>query len=58
MIRLSDVTIEFEGRKILDHVDFEVKDGETKVLIGPSGAGKSSILRVVLGLWKPDTSKV
>jgi len=58
MIRLSDVTIEFEGRKILDHVDFEVKDGETKVLIGPSGAGKSSILRVVLGLWKPDTGRV
>jgi phospholipid/cholesterol/gamma-HCH transport system ATP-binding protein len=58
MIRLEDVTIEFEGRKILDHVDFEVKDGETKVLIGPSGAGKSSILRVVLGLWKPDTGRV
>jgi phospholipid/cholesterol/gamma-HCH transport system ATP-binding protein len=58
MIRLEDVTIEIEGRKILDHVNFEVKDGETKVLIGPSGAGKSSILRVVLGLWKPETGRV
>jgi phospholipid/cholesterol/gamma-HCH transport system ATP-binding protein len=58
MIRLEDVTIAFEGRKILDHVNFEVKDGETKVLIGPSGAGKSSILRVVLGLWKPDSGRV
>jgi phospholipid/cholesterol/gamma-HCH transport system ATP-binding protein len=58
MIRLEDVTIEFEGRIILDHVNFEVKEGETKVLIGPSGAGKSSILRVVLGLWKPDAGRV
>lgn len=58
MIRLEDVTIEIEGRKILDHVNFAVKSGETKVLIGPSGAGKSSILRVVLGLWKPETGRV
>ncbi|MFI5252348.1 MAG: ABC transporter ATP-binding protein [Bacteroidota bacterium] len=58
MIRLEKVTIEFEGRKILDNVDFSVKEGETKVLIGPSGAGKSSILRVILGLWKPDSGRV
>ena len=58
MIRLEDVTIQVEDRLILDHVNFEVKDGETKVLIGPSGAGKSSILKVVLGLWKPDSGKV
>ncbi len=58
MIRLENVTIEVEGRKILDDVTFAVRDGETKVMLGPSGAGKSSLLKVILGLWKPDEGKV
>jgi phospholipid/cholesterol/gamma-HCH transport system ATP-binding protein len=58
MIHLENVTIKVGDRMILDNVDFLVKTGETKVLIGPSGAGKSTILKVVLGLWKPDSGKV
>ncbi|MBI1803648.1 MAG: ATP-binding cassette domain-containing protein [Ignavibacteriae bacterium] len=58
MIRLENITVEFEERKILDDVSFRVNDGETKVMLGPSGAGKSSLLKVVLGLWKPDVGKV
>jgi phospholipid/cholesterol/gamma-HCH transport system ATP-binding protein len=58
MIRLEDITVRFEGRTILDDVSFRVKDGETKVILGPSGAGKSSILKVILGLWRPDAGAV
>lgn len=58
MLTLEDVSITLEGRLILDHVDFAVAEGETKVLIGPSGAGKSSILKMVLGLWRPDAGRV
>ncbi len=58
MIRLEGVTIDFEGKKILDNVSFEVRSGETKVVLGPSGAGKSSLLKVILGLWKPATGRV
>ncbi len=58
MIQLENVTVEFEGRKILDDVTFSVRNGETKVVLGPSGAGKSSLLKVILGLWKPDRGKV
>jgi phospholipid/cholesterol/gamma-HCH transport system ATP-binding protein len=58
MIRLEHVTVEVEGRKIIDDVSFEVKDGETKVILGPSGAGKSSLLKIILGLWRPDAGKV
>ncbi len=53
MIRLENVTVEFEGRRILDDITFRVETGETKVLLGPSGAGKSSLLKVILGLWRP-----
>ncbi len=58
MIKLEHITVEFEGRKILDDVTFSVQNGETKVMLGPSGAGKSSVLKVILGLWKPDRGKV
>ncbi len=58
MIRLEHVTVTADDRKILDDVSFLVKDGETKVILGPSGAGKSSLLKIILGLWRPDEGKV
>jgi len=58
MIRLEHVSVEMEGRKILDDVSFQVKQGETKVVLGPSGAGKSSLLKIILGLWKPVSGSV
>ena len=53
MIDVRHVTVLVDGRKILDNVSFHVKKGETKVTLGPSGAGKSSVLKVILGLWRP-----
>lgn len=58
MIRLENISITLEGRKILDDVSFEVPAGHTKVILGPSGAGKSSLLKIILGLWKPDAGSV
>src|ERR1700690_1098918 len=58
MIRLEHINVEVDGRKILDDVSFQVKDGETKVVLGPSGAGKSSLLKIILGLWRPDSGSV
>ncbi|HUN66450.1 MAG TPA: ABC transporter ATP-binding protein [Bacteroidota bacterium] len=58
MIRLEHITVEFEGRKILSDVSCSVANGETKVMLGPSGAGKSSVLKVILGLWRPTAGRV
>ncbi len=58
MIQINHVTTIVDGRKILDDVSFHVKDGETKVMLGPSGAGKSSLLKIILGLWRPDSGSV
>ena len=58
MIRLEHVTVEVEGRRILDDVSCQVRDGEMKVMLGPSGAGKSSLLKIILGLWKPNLGSV
>ncbi len=57
-IIFEDVSISFEGRTVLDGVSFELKRGETKVLFGVAGSGKSTILKLVLGLVKPDRGRI
>ena len=39
---------------MLDGVSFELKRGETKVMLGVAGSGKSTILKLCLGLLQPD----
>jgi zinc transport system ATP-binding protein len=48
----------FGGRPVLDDVDLSVADGEIVTVIGPNGAGKSVLLRILLGLVKPDRGEV
>ena len=58
MIRVESVTKSYGGRRVIDHLSFEVKAGETAVLIGPSGSGKSTALRLLLRLAVPDGGQV
>ena len=57
-IVFEDVAIEFEGTPVLDGVSFELPRGETKCLLGVAGAGKTTILKLVLGLIKPDRGRI
>ena len=54
----EDVAIEFEGAPVLDGISFELKRGETKAVLGPAGSGKSTILKLALGLLKPDRGRI
>jgi osmoprotectant transport system ATP-binding protein len=58
MIALRNVTKTFGGRVAVDHVSLVVAPGRTHVLLGSSGCGKSTILRLILGLLRPDTGEV
>lgn len=49
---------EFDGKTTLDKVDFDVYDGEFLSILGPSGCGKTTILRILMGLLKPDGGSV
>ncbi len=54
----DDVSIGFEGNQVLDGVSFEVARGETKAVFGVAGVGKSTILKLSLGLVKPDRGHI
>jgi phospholipid/cholesterol/gamma-HCH transport system ATP-binding protein len=57
-IIFEDVAISFEGPPVLDGVSFELRRGETKVVLGVAGSGKSTILKLCLGLLKPDRGRI
>jgi phospholipid/cholesterol/gamma-HCH transport system ATP-binding protein len=57
-VRFEDVSIGFEGKDVLDHISFEVKRGETRILLGPAGVGKSVLLKLADGLFKPDSGRI
>lgn len=57
-IVFEGVSISFEDRKVLDNVSFTLTRGETKVLLGVAGAGKTLILKLAMGLVRPDSGSI
>lgn len=57
-IEFRDVTIDYDGRKVLNNLSFKVMKGETKIILGGSGCGKSTTIKLVLGLIKPDSGQI
>src|SRR3982750_1993455 len=57
-IEFRDVVLAYDDKVILDGISFTVQPGETKIVLGGSGTGKSTILKLTLGLIKPDSGKV
>lgn len=58
MIELQHVYKSFGKRQILKDVNLSIRRGETMVILGASGSGKSTILKLIIGLLKPDTGMV
>ena len=58
LISTNNISLKHNGKKVLDDVSFELNKGEFITLIGPNGAGKSSLIKVLLGLIKPDSGTI
>jgi phospholipid/cholesterol/gamma-HCH transport system ATP-binding protein len=58
IIVFDTVCLAFDEKEILRNVSFTLKAGHTKIFLGASGAGKSTILRLILGLLKPDSGQI
>lgn len=57
-IEFQDVCLAFDEKVVLDHLSFTVRKGETKLILGRSGGGKSTMIRLILGLLKPDAGRI
>ncbi len=57
-IEFRDVYLSFDDLTILKGLSFRVLRGETKIILGGSGGGKSTIIKLVLGLLKPDAGRI
>lgn len=55
MIELKDVSVEFDGRCVLEPTTLSFAAGTSVALTGPNGSGKTTLLRVLAGLLKPTT---
>jgi phospholipid/cholesterol/gamma-HCH transport system ATP-binding protein len=57
-IAFKDVAIAFEDKPVLDGISFRLAHGEAKAIFGVAGSGKSTILKLALGLIKPDAGNI
>ncbi len=58
MIEFRRVTKSFDDEVVLNDVSFSIVRGETKIILGESGSGKSTILKLILGLIRPDSGEI
>lgn len=58
LLTMENLTKVFTERRVFDHTDFSVNEGEKIGIIGVNGTGKSTLLRVIAGLEEPDEGTV
>lgn len=58
LLRLHEVALSLDGRRVLDALSLELRAGEWVALVGPNGAGKSSLLAVLAGLRRPERGTI
>lgn len=58
VVVFDNVHLAFDDKVVLDGVSFTLGRGHTKIILGASGSGKSTILKLLLGLLKPDAGEI
>src|ERR1700736_6598608 len=57
-LSVETVTKSFPGVRALDGVSLDLKGGEIHALMGENGAGKSTLVKIVTGLYRPDSGRI
>ena len=58
IISLKDIVVEFDGQRVLDHLNLDIHDKEFVTFLGPSGCGKTTTLRIIGGFIDPNEGDV
>ena len=57
-IELRDIVKDFSGVRALDHVTIKIRPGTVHTLVGENGAGKSTLMKILNGLYKPNSGSI
>ena len=57
-LAIEDLSFSYSGKKALDHVGFEIIEGECTVLLGPNGAGKSTLFALITRLYDSHSGRI
>jgi len=58
IIKLSNITFNYDGRVVLNNLSLEIYEGDRVGLMGPNGSGKTTLLYIIMGLLKPSSGTV
>ena len=57
-LEVSGLSFSYDNKKLLENLDFSIKEGEFVSLLGPSGCGKSTILKLLTGVIQAETGRI
>ena len=57
-LSIQSLTHDYEGKRALEDVNFDIYDGEFLSILGPSGCGKTTLLRILIGLLDPVSGRI
>lgn len=58
LLEMKKITKSFNGNKVLDGIDFCVNRGQVHALIGENGAGKTTLMKILSGIYQPDSGEI
>ena len=58
VLSVKDLTVSFDGYKVVDNLSFDIGENELRVIIGPNGEGKTTVLDLISGKTKPTAGSV
>ncbi len=58
LLKCSNLSLGYDGRQIINDLNFEINEGDYLCIVGENGSGKSTLMRTLLGLQKPVSGKI
>ena len=57
-IEIKDLNFSIDDLSILENINMDIEQGDFAGLVGPNGGGKTTVLKLILGLYKPQSGKI
>ena len=58
IVEIINLTKSFRDTEVIHNTSFYLKKGKVYVFVGPNGAGKTTIIKIILGILKPDSGEI